>query len=267
MRKAAAVFAASFVAFALFAAEPTNIQLERAKYEQALVPMYFLQLLQGANGSLWQTEFTGRNGGSSPALAFQTSGDGIVPTSLAGGQVFRIRPKHDYQNLSNPGVFLYVDKEHAADVSYTLRLREWSQPSDFIELPVVRERDFTSSTTQFLEVPTTSATRAHLRIYGASSPNGRGDLLVRIFSIDGVKLFERAVSLTPADGASVLPDESTFADNPAYAELANLTELANVTGRGNVRVEIEPVTAGLRYWSFISLTNNATQRVSTITPQ
>jgi hypothetical protein len=166
---------------------------------------------------------------------------------------------------ANPGVFIYVDKEHAATISFALRLREWSQPADFVELPIVRERDFFSTTTQLLEVPTSNATRVHLRLYGSSSPNGRGDVIVRIFSADNTKLFEQPLSLTPAGGLAAIPGPTAFSENPAYAELPNLT--ANFAGRGNVRVEIEPVTAGLRYWSFISVTNNATQRVSLITPQ
>ncbi|MEA2568276.1 MAG: hypothetical protein QOI24_277 [Acidobacteriota bacterium] len=265
MRKAVAVIVASFLSFAAFAAEPTTIELERAKYEQVLVPMYSIQIVAGANGSLWETEFTGRNGGASPALAFQRAGDGVEPTALASGQTFHIRPARDYQNPANPGVFIYVDKEHAATISFALRLREWSQPADFVELPIVRERDFSSTTTQLLEVPTSPATRVHLRLYGSSSPNGRGDVIVRIFSADNTKLFEQPLSLTPAGGLAAIPGPTAFSENPAYAELPNLT--ANFAGRGNVRVEIEPVTAGQRYWSFISVTNNATQRVSLITPQ
>jgi hypothetical protein len=130
----------------------------------------------------------------------------------------------------------------------------------------VRERDFSSSTTQLLEVPTGADTRVHLRIYGASSPSGRGDIIVRVFS-DATKLFEKAISLTPSGGLASLPTENAFIENPAYAELTNLTGLPEIARHGDVRVEIEPVTAGLRYWSFISVTNNATQRVSTITPQ
>ncbi|MCU1230788.1 MAG: hypothetical protein JWO97_3672 [Acidobacteria bacterium] len=265
MRNAVAVVVAFFLSLAAFAVEPVNIELDRAKYEQLLVPMYSIQIVPGANGSLWETEFTGRNGGASQALAFQRTGEGIEPTALASGQTFHIRPSRDYQNPANPGVFLYVDKEHAATISFALRLREWSQPADFVELPVVRERDFSSTTTELLEVPTSTATRAQLRIYGASSPTGRGDVIVRMFSADNTKLFEQTLSLTPAGGVATIPSATAFSDNPAYAELPNLT--ANFTGRGNVRVEIEPVTAGLRYWSFISVTNNATQRVSLITPQ
>lgn len=265
MRKAAAVIAAFFVSLAAFAAAPSVT--DRSKYEQVLVPVIFLQVMSGANGSLWQTEFAGRNGAATDVAAFQTAGDGIEPTVLASGQTFHLRPRRDYQNPANPGVFIYVEKERAAAVSFSLRLRELSvQPEDFVELPVVRERDFSSTTTQFLDVPTNTATRAHLRIYGASSTNGGGNLIVRLFDGD-TKLYEQNVTLTPAGGAATLPSDSAFPNNPAYAELTNLRQLPNVGAHTTIRVEIEPVSPGLRYWSFISVTNNVTQRVSTITPQ
>ena len=265
MHKAAAVVAAFFVSAAAFAATPSVT--DRTKYEQVLVPMFFLRVVPGANGSLWQTEFTGRNGGATDVVAFQTAGDGIEPTILGGGQTFHIRPRRDYLNPANPGVFLYIEKERAASVTYTLRLRELSQsPFDFLEVPVVHERDFSSSTTNLLDVPTNAATRAHLRIYGASSSNGHADVIVRIFGNDA-KLYEKTVTLTPAGGLATVPTDSAFMNNPAYAELANLRQLPGIGAHDIVRVEIEPVSPGLRYWSFISVTNNATQRVSTITPQ
>ena len=34
-----------------------------------------------------------------------------------------------------------------------------------------------------------------------------------------------------------------------------------------VRVEITPLTAGSRYWPFVSITNNDTQMVTLVTPQ
>lgn len=36
---------------------------------------------------------------------------------------------------------------------------------------------------------------------------------------------------------------------------------------GEAWLEIEPVTPGLRYWAFVTVTNNATSHVTTITPQ
>jgi hypothetical protein len=34
-----------------------------------------------------------------------------------------------------------------------------------------------------------------------------------------------------------------------------------------VRVEVTPLTAGSRYWAFVSATNNTTNHVTLITPQ
>ena len=35
----------------------------------------------------------------------------------------------------------------------------------------------------------------------------------------------------------------------------------------NVRVEIEPLTEGTKFWAFMSITNNKTQQFHTITPR
>jgi hypothetical protein len=40
-------------------------------------------------------------------------------------------------------------------------------------------------------------------------------------------------------------------------------ELADVP---RVRVDVEAVSAGLRFWAFASVTNNATQHVTVVTP-
>src|SRR5207237_9526595 len=98
----------------------------------------------------------------------------------------------------------------------------------FLSVPVVRERDFPSSTPNVLDVPTNTATRAHLRIYGASSSNGHADVIVRIFGNDA-KLYEKTVTLTPAGGLATVPTDSAFMNNPAYAALASLRR---VPGRG-----------------------------------
>lgn len=35
----------------------------------------------------------------------------------------------------------------------------------------------------------------------------------------------------------------------------------------SARIEVQPLTAGSRYWAVVSLTNNETQLVTLVTPQ
>jgi hypothetical protein len=266
MRNAAAVIALSLLSFSVVA----NAAEPRASYEQVLVPLFFWDVVSGANGSLWRTDFVGRNNGAASALAFQLADVAHLPetaTSIPAGGIFYLRPARDYQNHANPGVFLYVAKAQAANVTFALRIRELSrQAADFVEVPVVRERDFATGATNLLDVPTGAQSRVHLRIYGASASADLAELTVRVFAGDA-KLYEQVLTLTPPLGGTLAFSPETLLPNPAYAELANLTQVAGVANRGDVRVEIAPVTAGLRYWAFLAVTNNATQRVSLITPR
>jgi hypothetical protein len=55
---------------------------------------------------------------------------------------------------------------------------------------------------------------------------------------------------------------------PGYAEFPiNRDVLSNLPAySSNIVVEVEPVTPGLRFWAFVTVTDNETQHVLTITP-
>ena len=55
---------------------------------------------------------------------------------------------------------------------------------------------------------------------------------------------------------------------PGYAQLSfNRGMLSSVpaSSNGTIAVDVEPLTAGLRFWAFITVTDNDTQHVMTIT--
>jgi hypothetical protein len=52
-----------------------------------------------------------------------------------------------------------------------------------------------------------------------------------------------------------------------YASIGQFTDaFPQLNGLDKVRVEVTPLTEGLRFWTFVSITNNETQHVTTITP-
>jgi hypothetical protein len=53
---------------------------------------------------------------------------------------------------------------------------------------------------------------------------------------------------------------------PAYLQLDPGT-LGSLEGASTIRVEVEPLDAGLRLWSFVSVTNNQTHHVTTFSAQ
>jgi hypothetical protein len=68
---------------------------------------------------------------------------------------------------------------------------------------------------------------------------------------------------------AVAAESGTFRVHPGYAEYTGLNDLLRleIPLPPNVRIDVEPLTAGSRYWAFVSITNNDTQRVTTVTPQ
>jgi hypothetical protein len=68
---------------------------------------------------------------------------------------------------------------------------------------------------------------------------------------------------------AVTSDPGPFRLQPAYAQRAgieSILQLPNVFPP-QIRIEVEPLTPGSLFWTFVSATNNDTQRVTLITPQ
>jgi hypothetical protein len=105
--------------------------------------------------------------------------------------------------------------------------------------------------------------------YASTSPSGAADVNVRFFALAGtVPMAERIVSLLPPEGRTSLPPPGDFPRWPAYAELPAISALLPALGQtARIRIEVEPLTPGLVFWTFVSVTNNSTQQVTTITPQ
>jgi hypothetical protein len=72
------------------------------------------------------------------------------------------------------------------------------------------------------------------------------------------KLAELSVTLSLLN-----PDLQSL--HPAYAQVS-ISDLPEVRGVETIRVEISPQTPGMRYWAFVSVTNNETQHVTNIAP-
>lgn len=266
-------------ALVLIATAAAGLDRDPAGYERILVPVVS-QARPGAFGSRWRTELTVRNEADVPAHVFQqecsffcscsamvlcTAGE-IPPHHLAIGAIAPAR------NPSNVGAFIYVNRRLADDLAIQLRVRDISRDAENwgTEIPVVRDRNMRRAVTRLLDVPLTAGFRQHLRVYGASSPSGEGDLVVRFYAKDGTDvLAERVVTLLPGTldrQPDRLPTDDQLPEVPAYAEI---TSLASIVGTeiGVIRLEITPLTTGLKYWAMVSVTNNSTQQVTLITPQ
>jgi hypothetical protein len=150
-----------------------------------------------------------------------------------------------------PGRFAYLSTEDAEMLAANLRVFDVSRQSlNFgTEIPIVRRHEFTAGPTVLLGVPTDHRFRSTLRIY-ADTPG-----LVRV-TVEGQAPVD--VALT-GGGDLFTPAYATFNDWPDHGQ--------------PVRVTLEPhplrlsPVVDLPIWAFVSVTNNLTQLITTISPQ
>jgi hypothetical protein len=189
----------------------------------------------------------------------------------------------------NAGEFLYIGAPGAGKVTFSLRVQDISRQSQTWgpAIPVVREKDAFTSTLQLLDVPVEAHFRSALRIYDFDTgvPDAPRQVRVRIFDMCGIGPIDRDCSSTAlVDTTLALVPTSlrVVSDRqyPATAMVGNLVgafpQLASVPptilafGQSRpaaVRVRIDPITPGLRFWAFVSATNNETQHVTVIASQ
>ena len=239
---------------------------EEDDYERVLFPLNYAG--RGAHGSDWRTDIVIRNDGpvymeTVPLFwtdPFDPEHAGILEPIPPGERAaFRQVPQ-------DGGAFLYVPRGLEPFLSYSAHVVDRSRLSEGAgtELPVVRARD-TASTIRILDVPRAAGYRAMLRIYDWDLVDSR-EAYVKIKTSEGVEktLFVRL------PGTGICPNPSPrppcFAPSPSYRAI----DLSAVSGLGNAKsidVTVTGYFADARLWAFVSVTNNATQQVTTYTPQ
>lgn len=246
-------------------------------FERILFPAWVPTPIAGAAGSRWTAEAAIHNPGPDSVAVYPivvASGRGVG--TIEPGTTWLMSFNHDsFLGIGDgsqddiPGRLAYVQRDRANALVYSNRLPD-------VDLPVVHERDLRTSTLSLSEVPIDPRVRLMLRVYDPfQTPNAQ--VRVRFWSIwqatnSGVSAFtsqppqllaERTLTLKVRPPAG---DEASV--EPGYAQLAFDRGLfSNVPASSNntVAVDVEPLTAGLRFWAFITATNNETQRVLTIT--
>jgi hypothetical protein len=227
----------------------------------------------GALGSSWISQFTIHNPRDQaltivgdvcdPPIILQPACNNMqtIPPSTS-------RPVSVHRGSLGDGAFLYVPKNpNYGPTPMTLRVRDLSKnASNFgTEVPIARDEDFVQVLI-ITDVPTDPKFRATLRVYNYSE--APRDLRMRVYTLDGqTPIEERTVSLL---GIVTLIFNPTPL-HPAYAELDPLTPAVRAAGT-RVRIEVEDPTRVIvsppppPIWGLVSITNNETQQVTTITP-
>jgi hypothetical protein len=221
-------------------------------FDRLLLPV-FIPTTPGAFSSQFISRFTMLNKADAPLDVYGVRFPCFIECPSPETMATTIEKDNAVTNLlqtGHPGTFLFVPKGRADDFTGTLRVQDLSRQAETwgTEIPIVRDRDFTTGTTNLLDVPLHEGFRETLRVYAAT------DGLVR------ARVYETADSPGLLSEQIIPLRAPKDIHDPGYGELGLYIA-------GNVgRIEIEPLTPGLRYWAFVSVTNNETQNITTITP-
>lgn len=155
---------------------------------------------------------------------------------------------------------LHVDDARAADLEVNLRILEITRqsPAAGTQIPAVHESAAPTKAIDLLGVQTNESFRALLRVYDFEPAAGHSVL---------VRFYLATASLTTAATDQLLSETTltfqvpsdTF-NYPGYAEMYVPIDVSPV------RIEIVPLTEGLHFWAFASVTNKSTQQVALVTP-
>jgi hypothetical protein len=229
-------------------------------WERALLPVVYPQDVPGAFGSLWRTEVAGVNLSSGQSVITDPHLPCTNPSICIGyygaGPFAPVFPL----GLTGPGRMLYVSGFDVEPVAVTLRVRDVSRAQESLgtELPVVWEDETFGPKVFFAigDIPRGSLYRSKLRLYRVDVAEP-ASLVVRISDHQNSVIAERTVALSGGR------EENGFLIQPPWAELDLETLL--VPAAASQYVAVQTPDEGL-YWGFISVTNNATQQITTVSP-
>lgn len=231
-----------------------------------LLPINAPASVPGAHGTEWVTEVWVHNGLDHPAQLAMCGPPGTIPPIGApcatnfhpAGSTQKAFPHETPEEVDS--VLWHLAPASAPNVVISSRLFELSrlaQPVG-VELPIVREDAFLYAAARLIAVPRNASSRVSLRLYDPRARKEGLTLRVRAVDAAGAVVAERLLPIEHRDLYGV-PNVAFISDLAAA-----IPELASVDRYDLV---ITPVLDGAEYWAFVSVTDNDTQQVFTITPQ
>ncbi len=163
--------------------------------------------------------------------------------------------------------FLFLPKGDADKLRMSLLVesgdRDYPENHSFAELPIVRASEFRDTKITFVGVRLDPGFRQTVRIFGLDGTQF-GQVAVRVYDLATDKLlYDEPMLLAPLSGEQ---NESGQALRPSFSMECDLSGAIPLTG-GQVRIELEPLTEGLKFWAFVSVTSNKTQHFYTVVPR
>lgn len=234
-------------------------------FERVLLPVVVSgEPLPGAHGSLWITWVAAHNAGTT-AYMIKPGRSGSVDGGswhIEAGASTMFRPD---SLLDGQPAFLYVRAADGRNDFVHLQLRAQDVSRQALtwgtEIPVVREDEVLTGPSHILLVPTDDRFRVALRVIDYDLVANR-TVHYRLFNFaSGDLLAEGDIALTTAAAAEYhefTPGWGGFLDLVGAFPQLRATE--------TVRIELT-AEAGVRYWAYVSVTNNETQHITLITPE
>lgn len=244
-------------------------------FDKVLLPLDPSVEIAGANGSRFRTNLDVI---PLEPIRFYPDGPTVLEPSIGTFSPNRPVPGLLARQVpaSAAGRLLYVEKGKLDPLHMQLTLS--TRPADALHelvtsIPIVRERDFRTGTIVF-EVTSgafiqSSAfvgleSRFLLRLYDVDN---RGDVAVHVTAASLTafgSIVDRVVPLSRREGTD--PSQPFYAEVPIEAICRPVSNHFPCTD-ARIRVTIEPLTPGARYWAMLSMTNNFTQDVTLFWPQ
>lgn len=227
-------------------------------YARLLLPV-FTRPVHGAFGSIFMNHLIVMNFGGSTASLYGLLErcSPIMCVGIEEQDRYDLIPHADtgagtFDPNGNPGRFMYVKKDQLKGLAMNLRVYDTTRAAlNFgTEMPIVREDEMVLNRIVFTGVPTNPRFRNTLRIYST-------------FPFDAiVTVGNRApVRVRMSDSTGVYdPSYAIFSDFPTDGTLVNVTIDAELDFQTLLPVDVP-------MWAMITVTNNETQVISTITPQ
>ncbi|HEY0141621.1 MAG TPA: hypothetical protein VGF48_12050 [Thermoanaerobaculia bacterium] len=236
--------------------------------------MYLGGQRPGAHGAVWSDALTVMNDSDRPLvqgvdfLPFEPCpfecGQTIEPGTGQNINFFVPEPQ------AVPALLMQVRRPLVERLFMTLRVWEQSRPvRQATRVPLVREEEFRSNPLNLVLVEKSSAVhRTLLRIYELDAAPG-ATVRVHAFELFGGRpVADRLVRLT----VPIERYEPQFGGGPVYPGYAEVPLDDTFFGPGLdprfvFRIRVEPVVAGQRLWSMVSVTENGTNEFTLITPE
>jgi hypothetical protein len=237
-------------------------------YTPLLIPLIFQG--PGAFGSQWFTEAIAYNESETAVTPLNPDVISTCPPNVSPcpSPAFAAKSWAEFHHGPNQpaGAVVWIPRSQEKDLHFALHVRDLSRATDHhgTEIPVVREHELLDAV-HLLNVPVTSGFRHTLRVYDLGFTDSRR-VSVAAYSPTNELIASTTLDLSAADEGCLGGPVGCTPNLPRYGTVSDIVPPA-AAGSEAIRLEIRSIDTGMRLWAFVSVTNNSTQQITTITPQ